>query len=254
MSATPHEVFRTPALIASSDPECYKVGLQLRGPCLFTQGEREAVLKPGDFTIYETGRPYAMRFDQPYQQLVLMLPRSMFRLPGNRIREISGRRVSGAQGVGAVFSALLRKLSEQFDAFSGSGDARLADNILDLLATVYAEDPDAPAVERRPLLLTILSYIECHLSEPDLTPDRIAAAHYISTRYLHKLFHEEQTTVAGWIRERRLAHCRHDLRDRSQANRPVSVIAAGWGFAEPAHFSRVFRAAYGTTPNAYRNA
>ena len=48
-------------------------------------------------------------------------------------------------------------------------------------------------------------------------------------------------------------HCRHDLRDPLLADRPVGVIAADWGFVDPAHFSRVFRAAYGTTPQEYRH-
>lgn len=32
----------------------------------------------------------------------------------------------------------------------------------------------------------------------------MAAAQYISVRYLHKLFEAEETTVAEWIRSRRL--------------------------------------------------
>ena len=258
VSATPHQVRRTPKLIARSDPEYYKLGLQLGGCCLLTQDGREASLTPGDFAIYDTSRPYAMSFDGPYRQLVLMLPRQQLRLPDNKIREITARRVLGGHGVGALLSALLRQLANQLDELDRQGSVRLADNIVDLLATVYAEELDLTApgapTSRRPLMLSIMSYIERHLAQPDLNPTRIAAAHYISTRYLHKLFHEESTTVAGWVRERRLEHCRHDLRDPLLADRPVGVIAAGRGFVDPAHFSRVFRAAYGTTPQEYRHS
>ncbi|MEV0214766.1 helix-turn-helix domain-containing protein [Micromonospora sp. NPDC050695] len=34
----------------------------------------------------------------------------------------------------------------------------------------------------------------------------------------------------------------------------MQAIAARWGFADKAHFSRVFRAAYGTSPQAYRES
>lgn len=256
VAATPHLVRRTPRLIARSDPECYKVGVQLHGTCLLSQGDREATLGPGDLTIYETSRPYTMAFDGPYRQLVLMLPRNLLHLPEVRIAEVTGKRVSGERGTGALLSALLRQLAAQLDGLDQQANTRLADNILDLLVTVYAEQLDLTDPARRnatrPLMLTILSHLERHLADPGLSPDRIAAEHYISTRYLHKLFHEEHTTVVRWLRERRLERCRHDLRDPMQADRPVGVIAAGWGFADPAHFSRVFRAAYGSSPNEYR--
>lgn len=251
VTATPHRVRRTPKLIARSDPEYYKLGVQLAGSCLITQDNREAALTPGDFTIYDTSRPYEMQFDGPYRQLVLMLPRPQLRLPDNKIREITARRVLGNHGVGALLSTFLGQLANQLDDLTS---VRLADNIVDLLSTVYAEQLNLapPNTPRRPLLLSIMSYVERNLSDPNLTPTRIAAAHYISTRYLHKLFHEESATVAGWVRERRLEHCRHDLRDPLLADRPVGVIAAGWGFPDPAHFSRVFRSTYGTTPQDYR--
>jgi AraC-like DNA-binding protein len=58
--------------------------------------------------------------------------------------------------------------------------------------------------------------------------------------------------VAGWVRERRLERSRHDLLDPALAARPVSAIAARWGLVDPAHFSRLFRAAYGVPPLEYR--
>jgi AraC-like DNA-binding protein len=43
-----------------------------------------------------------------------------------------------------------------------------------------------------------------------------------------------------------------DLLDPALAARPVSAIAARWGLVDPAHFSRLFRAAYGVSPVEYR--
>jgi AraC-like DNA-binding protein len=80
----------------------------------------------------------------------------------------------------------------------------------------------------------------------------IAAAHHVSVRYLHKLFETEQSGVAAWIRQRRLERCRRDLLDPALRTQPVSAIAARWGLTEPAHFSRLFRAAYGMPLVEYR--
>jgi len=101
-------------------------------------------------------------------------------------------------------------------------------------------------------MLQITAFIEEHLGEADLAPAQIAAAHHISLRELHKLFHASGTTVAGWIRQRRLEHCEHDLRDPRWQARPVAAVGARWGYPDPAHFSRLFKAAYGVGPRDYR--
>ena len=66
---------------------------------------------------------------------------------------------------------------------------------------------------RAEILLDIQAFIEAHLGDPELDPDRIARASFISTRYLHKLFESEGTSVCRWIRETRLERCRRDLLD-----------------------------------------
>ena len=102
------------------------------------------------------------------------------------------------------------------------------------------------------LLLRTMTFIERHLGDAALTPGRIADAQHISTRYLHKLFEAEGTTVSAWIRHRRLHRCSNDLRDPALAGRSVSAIAARWGLPDAAHFSRLFRAAFGVSPRDFR--
>lgn len=70
----------------------------------------------------------------------------------------------------------------------------------------------------------------------------IAAAHHISVRRLHKLFEDQPQTVAALIRQHRLERCRADL---ARSDRTVTAVAARWGFSDPAHFSRLFKATYG---------
>ena len=94
--------------------------------------------------------------------------------------------------------------------------------------------------------------IELRLHDPGLRPATVAAAHYISTRYLHRLFEPEGVTVSEWIRMRRLEHCRRDLEDPALAHETVLAIASRWGLRNPGHFSRLFHAAYGMSPSAVR--
>lgn len=129
--------------------------------------------------------------------------------------------------------------------------------MLDLLTVVLAARLDRrktvpPDTRQRALLLRIHAFIEQRLTDPVLSPGAIAAAHHISIRHLHRLFETQGTTVADWIRHRRLDRCRRDLLDSAQLTRPVGAIGTRWGFTDPAHFSRVFRAAYGLPPSEYR--
>jgi AraC-like DNA-binding protein len=164
--------------------------------------------------------------------------------------------VSSAQSTGSLVAPFLRRLVANLETPGEPVNSRLADNVLDLLATLFSERtgmaPADPAALRRSLLLSVHSWIDAHLADPDLDPDTIARANHISVRYLHKLFQEQGTSVGSWVRERRLANCRRDLADPALAQRGVHVIARSWGFDDAAHFSKIFKASYGEPPGAYR--
>ena len=81
----------------------------------------------------------------------------------------------------------------------------------------------------------------------------MAAAVHVSLRHLQKLFERRGATITGWIRDRRLERCWHDLADPALAHRPVGAIAASWGLVDAAQFSRTFRARYGRTPREHRS-
>ena len=102
--------------------------------------------------------------------------------------------------------------------------------------------------------LRIHAFIEQHLGDLDLAPGSVAAAHYISVRFLYRLFESQGTTVAAWIRHRRLERCRADLADPALGGAPVSAVAARWGLPDPAHFNRLFKRTYGLPPAEYRRA
>ncbi|MFI6740574.1 helix-turn-helix domain-containing protein [Nonomuraea sp. NPDC050451] len=110
----------------------------------------------------------------------------------------------------------------------------------------------APETGRESLRGRIRAHILEHLDDPDLTPATVAAAHYISTRSLHRLFQGQEYTVAEWIRVQRLDRCRRDLVDPSLRDRSIRAIANRWCLTSAPHFSRAFRAAYGLSPENYR--
>jgi AraC-like DNA-binding protein len=113
-----------------------------------------------------------------------------------------------------------------------------------------ASDRDADHLEAMAttLLMRIQDYINSHLSDPDLSPERISAIHNISLRQLYLLFSQQDETPSEWIIARRLAAAKADLTYRPDT---VSTTAQRWGFKDHSHFSRRFKAAYGVTPHEY---
>ena len=257
--AEPHTARRTARLVKAAPAGCYKIGLQLRGTAVLIQDGREAVLTAGDFAFYDTDRPYTLALNQ-HRMLVLVFPKDMLGLPQSRLAGLTAIRMPGEDGgMASLISPFLGQVADLIDEMDARGlgvGVRLAGNVVDLLGTVLAErldcTPDDPDTAHRALMLQITAFIEAHLGEADLAPAQIAAAHHISLRQLHKIFHASGMTVAGWIRQRRLERCGHDLRDPHYAAWPVAAVGARWGYPDPAHFSRVFKATYGLGPRDYR--
>ncbi|WP_433318351.1 helix-turn-helix domain-containing protein [Micromonospora sp. CA-269861] len=260
MTTMPHSVHRTPKLIRQADPEVFKLGCLVRGGGMITQDGQRTDFGVGDLILYDTSRPYVAEFtrDAPVSQLLLLrFPRSLLPLPPRELRRLSAVRIPGAHGIGALSSQFLLRLARHMDELSPLDAARLSTLTIDVLTAALANALDVQSAvpshtQRRALMAQIHAFVRENLGDPRLTPDAIAVAHHISLRYLHKLFHEEGHTVAGWVRERRLEQCRRDLANPQLGARPIHTIAAQWGFTSPAHFSQAFRSAYGLSPRQYR--
>lgn len=250
-------VSRTAQTIRQSDPGLLKLGLQLRGCCMLTQDGRETALTPGDFALYDTRRQYQLSCEASFKCLVVMLPRDLLPLRAEEVSRFTARRVSGRQGIGGLVAPLLRNMSKQMRAEELSANIELSGALISLLAAALSEQLGQqsrlpPETHRQALVLRIKAFIDARLADPELTSSRIAEAHNICPRYLQKLFEAEDSTVTDWMRGRRLEHCRHDLLDSRYADTSIGAIAARWGLIDPSYFSRLFKAAYGSTPREFR--
>jgi AraC-like DNA-binding protein len=255
VTATSHEVHRTPALIAQAGERYFKLNLQLEGTGLLIQDNREALLRPGDLAIYDTNRPYTLAFEDQARMMVVMFPCDALSLPTDYVGQLAAVRMAGSTGLSGIVGQFIRQLSENLEVLSGPSGSRLATNALDLVSTMLHAEMDIAPDRMKPqalLAVSVREYIEANLSDPQLSPASIAAAHFISTRHLHNVFHESGTTVASRIRSQRLDGARRELRDPLHAGKSVGAVAARWGILDAAHFSRIFRDAFGVSPSDWR--
>jgi AraC-like DNA-binding protein len=258
-TSTPHSVHRTPGLIRRDSPELYRVVLAMAGSLRLMQDGRSAQLKRGEFAIYDFAKPYELAYDSAVHLAVFSFPREMLALPFDSIAKLTAVPITTDGGTGALATPLLRRVALDLETYQPASAARLSTVVMDLVTTAVAERAEqvetlSEESRLRTLLLHVHTFIEQHLGEPDLAPGTIAAAHHISLRHLHRLFETKNTTVAAWIRHRRLERCRKDLADAALHNTSVSVIASRSGLPDSAHFSRLFRHTYGLPPAEYRRA
>jgi AraC-like DNA-binding protein len=238
-----------------SDPDLCKIDVVADGQGVIEQDGRQATLRTGDLAVVDLTRP--VRWSMSASRVIaVVFPRSLVPLRRDELDQLTAVTVSGQRGLGSVVSTLARSLADQLPGSDPAAGPRLGTAVVDVFTAVLAGrlDRAVPAANRqRALLLQIQAHVEQRLGDPTLSPSAIAEAHFISVRYLHKLFEGGAETVTGWIRRRRLERCRRDLLDPALRGRPVSAIGARWGMPNPAHFSRAFRAAYGVPPVEFRS-
>jgi AraC-like DNA-binding protein len=185
--------------------------------------------------------------------LIIQMPAEAVSLYQWTLDRADGCLCSAENGTTQLVGKLLEGLAARVETYEPANPARFAHNVLGLLTLMLADSVSAdPAWSKGKLLERSKDFIERHLADADLTPACIAAVEHMSSRNLYRIFESEGLTVGRWIRRRRLEHCRLDLGDSALDGLPVSRIAARWGLWEAAHFSRLFKAAYGVSPRAYR--
>jgi AraC-like DNA-binding protein len=251
-----HRVTRTPELIAGSHEMFYKLTLQISGTAMLVQDGKEAILHPGDIGLYDTSRPYTLAFDTPMRAIVVMFPHGMIDLDADAVGALTALRLAGDEGLGRLVSPFLRELMRTVGRVDGSTELRLVHNTVDMISTLLSSEAirlsGGSQTRSGELLHAIQDYVARNLHDPGLSVQSIAAAHFISPRYLQQIFQKQGTSISQWIRERRMGYVRRDLGDPRLAQRSIAQIASAWGFTNQAHFCKAFKAETGETAGGFR--
>lgn len=241
------ECFRDARSARAADERLWQIELMTHGRARVEQGRAAADLGPADLVLLDPARP--VRFASTDSAHVTMLvPRHALRLRPSDAERLAGVAIRGDRGPAALVSSLARTVTGSLGGLRAGEAERVAAAVLELVAVALGAQlgDDRPAPDQA-LRDRVAGHIEAHLPDRGLTPASIAHAHHISVRRLHRLFEDQPETVAALIRRRRLERCHAEL---AHGDRTVVSVAARWGFADPAHFSRLFKATYGYTATA----
>ncbi|MFD5828587.1 helix-turn-helix domain-containing protein [Lentzea sp. NPDC060358] len=247
--------------IRRSDPEYYQVALTRAGQQGLEQNGASALLRRGDLVVYDSSRPFeaVVTSEGAVDVAQLQFPRRMLPLPVDQVAGLCAVPLSGTEGIGGVLAAFLCSLADGHARYTERDALRLEAVAVDLTTAVLAHHLERKHPPLRSyshvLHLRITTFVEEHLHCAELRPATIAAAHQISTRYLHRIFQQHHPVgVAAHVRTRRLERARRDLADARLRHLSIGEIALRWGFSRPADFSRAFQRHAGVSPREYRNA
>ncbi|MBB5374415.1 AraC-like ligand-binding domain-containing protein [Acidocella aromatica] len=232
----------------------YLVTIPCSTPVQFHQLGRTVTCGMGGFLLERGDEPYRFSYDARNDLFVMKVSREALSARVYQPDRFCASVFDGRDGLGGLFAETVRR-AHAMAADLVAGDI-LGRQLIELLALSLDRQADCsesvPSVTRAAHLLRAQKAIRQHLSDPDLSPETVAAACGISKRYLHELFNETGTTVAQYIRVCRL----HAARDMLQmpGQQRLSTIAYHFGFCDQAQFSRQFRELFGQSPRAYRDA
>jgi AraC family transcriptional regulator, glycine betaine-responsive activator len=171
------------------------------------------------------------------------LTRSVFVIDGNRLTSAGGT---------AAIDLMLTLIADDHGK-------DLANAVADqLIYTAIRTDRDIQRLSiptrigvRHPRLSRVIERMEASIEDP-LSPADLAEEVGMSTRQLERLFRRYlNRSPKRYYMELRLSRARNLL---MQTNLSVINVALACGFSSPSHFSKCYRAQYGTTPYRERGA
>jgi AraC-like DNA-binding protein len=249
-------VQRTQAKIASDPEDYFLVSIQATGQGMITQDGREAWLQRGDFALYDSTRPYTLKFDGDFQQYVLKLPGKSLRTAVRDTEQLTATAVSGLRGAGHLMINMITTLAQDIDTLAHESAAAVADSVTNILIAGLSA---LPAARRQPVsqlhtyqLERIKSAVAASLRDPHLNVAMLSALLRTSASTLHRTWTSEACSLSDYIWAQRLEHAKRDLCNPGFAACSVSEIAFSWGFNDAAHFSRAFRSRFACSPRDMR--
>lgn len=258
IAASPHGVLGVNTSKGCAHADAIKVLVQLNGRSTFDQGSGRLHLKSNALVIYDPSKPYFLMNTTNIEHLVLQIPRVA--LDERALKRLSQpfylTSIGDAQS--STLSALIKTSAENAHMLTADMRASVGRSLTcfaqGLICDNFQTDMISTMDNASLLLLRerIKSYVQTRLGDPDLSIEDIGRRMGCSTRYLHKAFQAEGTTLQRFIWKLRLDYSKEMLMGRAAFGITISEIALNCGFSSSSHFSRLFRQQFDMTPKELR--
>jgi AraC family transcriptional regulator, positive regulator of tynA and feaB len=253
-AASPFLGHRGPDVMSPESAQEDILGFQFvcRGIETVHEGSRSLALSAGDVVLWDGHQPTDVEIVEAFHKRTLIFPRQKVLAVCPRLAELRALPPLGGSGPARLLVRYMNALALEQPRLEAAAGVAAANAALELLrAAVEPAVPTSRAATREAMRAEIRRYVRTHLQDPAVGPASIARAYAMSVRALHALFEDVDESVAGLVRTERLGRCLEDLQRLNGGS--VTDIAFRWGFCDAAHFSRVFKRAFGVTPSEVRH-
>ncbi len=223
------------------------LSVMLEGEGHFEQNNRQVSHGVGDVLIYDSGKPYSFNYTSAYKAMLLRIPRPLIQAKVTRLDNLGGTVLNDQSSFGRLIKSLMNETS----IIASSPELNREDDFivptLDMLTTAISRATTSDSgVTQSKLLNEVKAYIRNHITDEDLSLERVASEKGISLRTLSRVFAEAGETPRNWLQSQRLS-CAYD----ALANKRVTNIteaALTFGYKDLSHFSRTFKKQFGYSP------
>jgi AraC-like DNA-binding protein len=238
--------------ISATNGDYIAVLITRKGRETVVQADSQNEMRAGDAVVWDTRTPIRFTVWEPLIKRSLLIPRTALADVSGRSWSVAGIVLPGDAPATKLLVGYLDLLASSLGELSAAGVSAARNATLELFVGAARPGPgvaDASAVTPA-LRATMESWINRHLTDGEITPAAIAAAHGVSVRTVYRIFEASSESVSAYVRMRRLARARLDIAAEAT---PIAVIAHRWGFSDSSHFARAFKIAYGVSASDYRS-
>ncbi len=251
------DVVRTADLARDDAHPSLMVSVIDHGTARIIRGDQVTTLNAGDIGLYATAEPYRLSFSDGAERLTYQIPLDELGLTWELISRQLQVAVLPDTATTAAVSAFLRSTARNAPRATPAELAPLEKPTMDLIRLLLTRvEPETPAgreAAAESLATRIEEHVKSRISDPDLSARSVAECFSISERYVYLILARRGIDLGEAIRSHRLDRAVRLLEDPAQAALTVAAIAHRCGFTDHSHFSRAFRARFGTSPSEWRH-
>ncbi len=228
------------------------IGMLMDGASDFSQAGHEHRLGPGRLYVVDMGRPVRAHWSRHREVAIVLARRHVAARLGQPLDTLAGR-VLPRQGMTELLASHLRLLALGLPTLTAPERAVALETAIAMACSALrsglaAEAEDTPQGLKAAARLVI----QRRFADPGLSPGKVAAVLRCSRAQLYRAFAGETNSIAGLIRETRLARARDMLVHAAPTPETVTEIAERCGFLDPSNFSRMFKERFGKRPQQLR--
>src|SRR5262249_40795615 len=247
---------RTREMLTDGADDCSLL-INLGGPYIISQGDRELMLGDGEATFVSEAEPASFTHYPPGDVLALRVPRAAFARYVTGIEDCFLRRIPSDTPA----LRLLRQYIEIVRNGQNLANCELQHvvvaHVYDLMAVAIGATPNAAHAAqdhglRAAKLHAIKQDIANNLGRPDLSVATLAEGHGCTPRSIQRLVETEGTTFTEYVLAQRLAQAHRMLIDPRRDGDKICAIAYDCGFGDVSYFNRMFRRQFGAVPSDIR--